>query len=201
MYPGMFPGSINTSAIGESNKILIENIEKATKRLNDKIENLEEVTKNSYFDLAYYFVTVGICFWFVYILLKDIYRTLKLHNVQTDDFKRVQARSSGSPQRFMDNNDYEFEEQSFNTDSYIKQSSQNNSLNIMKKLGNVINFKETNNINGGTFEYADVNTNSIDPKYDNYAYPAKQNESSFWNVLLNKPKHYGMVNNNSDLYY
>jgi hypothetical protein len=201
MYPGMYPTGIDTSSIGESNKLLIEKVEAATKRLNDKIEKLQDVTKNSYFDLAYYFITVGIAFWFVYIILKDIYRTLKAYSVESDDFVKFKAKSTGDSQKYIDDNDYEIEEQSFNTDSYIKQSSQNSAMNMIKNLGNIIDFKQKNNINGGVFEYADETTNNIDPKYDDYDYPAKKNESSFWNVLLNKPKHYDMVNNNSDLYY
>lgn len=194
------PTTIDTKSIGEANKAILNKIEDASKRLNDKISSLEEVTKNSYFDLAYYFITVGICFWFIYILLKDIYVTLKLYYLGKQDFQLYQNKSAeNNVQIFMDDNEFETDEQSFNTDSFIKQNTEKNSMNIMSKLSNIIKFKQDNNINGGIFEYADVDTNNIDAKFDNYEYlPSKTKESSFLSSLVKKPKHYNILNNNMD---
>jgi hypothetical protein len=60
-------------------------------------------------------------------------------------------------------------------------------------LDKLNNFKKENNIDDTIYNSIDIK--NVSAVHDNYEYVKNKRETSFWDMLFQKPKHYGMVNN------
>lgn len=177
------------------NETLMKLIQESRKKLQKKLNDVDEIVSNIYFDFFYYFIIIGIMMFFLYIILGDLYKTLKLYNVQNEDTKRTSFRKNSKKSIYQDDNEYIRDDDiSINVNSYIQDGFSRRNKSFMDEFDKLLNFKVENKIDD-KIHTGDINTTSIYSKFDDYEYSSKKKNSSFWNMLFEKPKHHSLVNN------
>ena len=177
------------------NETLMNLIQQSKLKLQKKLNDVDNVVSNIYFDFFYYFIIVGIMMFFLYIILRDLYKTLKLYDIQNEDTKRTSFRKNANASIYQDDNEYAIDDNTnININSYIQDGFSRRNKTFFGEFEKLLKFKAENHLDD-TNHVGDINTNSIHPKFDNYEYTTKKKNSSYWNMLFEKPKHHSLVNN------
>lgn len=178
----------------------MKEIQKTRERITLKLEELASIQTDSYTDLMYYFVIVGIMCFFLYIVLNDVYRTLKFFNMQNEDSKRSSYTLPKHKELTNDNNNYDNDKYNLiNSNMSIRQSLNNSQEELENKFRDLLEFKEKQNLDN-TLKTS-ISTKVINHENDNYIYDnTKTPKGTFWNSLFKKSK-YPTVVNNADGHY
>ena len=166
-----------------------------------KLNELDEIKQDAYLDIFYYMIVVGVMCFFIYIILSDLYKVIKLHSIQNEDslqmFKSTSPKSSKS-KMYNDDNDFEIDfMDEVNRNKQIIDSLSKSQMSIYNGMKDMIDFKKENNLDGLEIN---VDENNISDKHDNWNYPIKRKDTNFWNMIFEQPKHYSMVNNSGGEY-
>jgi hypothetical protein len=175
--------------VGQSTGNVSQNIKYYENKLNKKLGEIGAIKNDVYMDMFYYIIIVGIMCFFVYIILSDLYTVVKLHSVQNQDSKSSQSKYN----IFEDNNTYDNDnDNDKNSSMYILQSLNNQDDNINKEFEDLLLFKNENKLDATL--YTDASVKSISSDFDDYKYPKRRNESNFFSMLFERPKHASLVN-------
>jgi hypothetical protein len=174
-------------------------VEKYNKGINEIKESLlkrldesANYTADLYTTIIYYIIVVGIMFFFIYIILSDLYNTFKLHNIQNSDIKRNKNNIV-----YDDNYNYDIDALEKNNNESIMTSIKNKDNSISNEFSKLIQFKQKHDLNDNLYINSTLDT--LSSKDDNYYYPNKKS-TGFWKLLFDKPKHTNIVNNSHDSY-
>jgi hypothetical protein len=177
---------------------ILENINKIKNKLIDKTAKIQEVANESYVDIIYYIFTVSIMCFFLYVVLADIYKTLKFYSYQNEDSQRTSFGKSTRTNQ--DDNDFNIEGIPFkNSNNFIKKNLDKQQNNLEFKFKDLKSFKVKNNIDPRI--HASISPKNISSKYDDYEYENKKTNSSFWDLLFKKPKYPSMTNESSGSFF
>lgn len=166
-------------------------------KLLNKVNEISSIKQDAYLDIFNYMVVVGVMSFFVYIILSDLYKILKLHTVQSNDSKQMFA-SKSKAKILNDNNEYEIDfSEGMNKNKELLDGLTKANMAVYNKFDNLIKFKAENHLD--TLE-VDVNENNINSKNDDWNYPVKRKNTSFWSMIFEKPKHYSLVNNSDSAF-
>jgi hypothetical protein len=173
---------------------LLESINDVREKINKKVEDIANIEANTYVDLIFYILIVGIMCFFLYIIIDDLYKTLKFYYKQNDDSQQTSYRKSKATH--IDDNEYQFDfESSVNSNKFIKDNLEKGNRVLNSDLHELKQFKKKNKIDHNT--YASIDTKTINHLNDNYVYNDNKNVTSFWNTMFKKPKYPSVTNNSS----
>jgi hypothetical protein len=173
---------------------LLDETKRIREKINKKVEEIANIEANTYVDLIFYIIIVGIMCFFLYIIIYDLYRTLKFYYQQNDDSKHTSYRKNKSATA--DDNEYKLDDENkFNSNEYIKESLEKSNSVLNSDLHELKQFKKKNNIDFNT--YASIDTKNINHLNDNYVYDDSKNVTSFWNTIFKKPKYPSVTNNSA----
>jgi hypothetical protein len=179
-----------------TNENLLKEIEKKRMRLMKKLDDVKDIVSDAYTDILYYAVITTIMGFFVYIILTDIHKTLNMHYIQKDETKgETVAKKKKNDPIYADNYIYTTDNPFItqNNNQYIKNELRKRNTKLEYSLDKLNNFKKENNIDDTIYNSIDIK--NVSAVHDNYEYVKNKRETSFWDMLFQKPKHYGMVNN------
>lgn len=166
-------------------------------KLHNKLKEITDIKQDAYLDIFYYIIVVGIMCFFVYIILSDLYKILKLHSIQSNDSKKM-FESKSKAKILNDDNEYEIDfNESMNKNKELLDGLTKANTAVYNKFNNLVQFKAENHLDSLDI---DVNENNISSKNDDWNYPVKRKDSSFWNMIFEKPKHYSLVNNSDSAF-
>lgn len=174
---------------------LLNRIAEIRANLLKKIETVSQIKSEGYIDLIYYFVIVGIMMFFLYILLADVYKTLKFYKQQNEDSSRTSYGSNSKSKTYFDDNEYDSKYDTINYTESISRNLNVNNQELENEFDRLLRFKSKNNLD--TNLYASIDTKVISRENDDYDYPKEKNNTSYWSLLFEKPK-YPSITNNSD---
>lgn len=166
------------------NSLQIE-IKSAQDKLNKRLNEIGNLRIQTYTRILYYIIIVLSMMFFAYIILRDIYRVLKLHENNTNVIENT-------PKITDDEYDY-----STNTNYARKLSSQilntldTSNQSIKTTFQPLLDFRERNKLDKTL--YTRTNAHTLGPDDDSYKYDKKAG-ASFWSMLFEKPQYYSMVN-------
>lgn len=189
--PGIPPKSVNKND-------LLDRISNTKQKLQNKLNEINDITTNVYYDILYYIIIVSIMFFFLYVILSDLYKTLKIYESQNEDTKRMSFRKSKN----VNDDDNEYPDNNINTkntNAFVRDGIDKRNSIIFDEMEKLIKFKAENNLDKD-FK-ADIDISTLQSEKDDYLYPNKKKDSSFWNMLFEKPKHYSMVNDSQGGYF
>lgn len=189
----MYNNDLVTEAERKMQKDLLDQITNIREKLMDKIDSIAQIKSDGYIDMIYYFVIVGIMCFFIYIILNDIYNTLKFHKQQNEDSKRRSYGVNSNSGRLLDDNEYDDSHQSINNNKNIESSLDFNQRELEAEFEDLRNFKFKNKLDNNL--YTSIDTKVINRENDNYEYPKEKNNTSFWNLMFEKPKYHSITNN------
>jgi hypothetical protein len=169
----------------------------AQQKLLKKLNEISDIKQDAYLDIFYYIIVVGIMSFFVYIILSDLYKILKLHSIQSNDSKKM-FESKSKAKILNDDNEYEIDfNEGMNKNKELLDGLTKANMAVYNKFNNLIQFKAENHLDNLEI---DVNENNINSKNDDWNYPVKRKDSSFWSMIFEKPKHYSLVNNSDSAF-
>ena len=173
----------------------MKEIQKTRERMSMKLEELASIQTDSYGDLVYYFVIVGIMCFFLYIVLNDIYKTLKFFNMQNEDSRRSSYKLPKHKEFTNDNYNYDNTKYNMiNSNMSIRQSLENSQEELEKEFQDILEFKDKQNLDN-TLKTS-ITTKVINHENDNYIYNnTKTPKDTFWNSIFKKSKYPSVVNN------
>jgi hypothetical protein len=190
---GMIHNNGVTEAERGMQRDLLDQIANIRERLMDKIDSIAKIKSDGYIDMIYYFIIVSIMCFFVYIILSDIYKTLKFHKQQNEDSKRTSYGVNSNSGRLLDDNEYDDGHISINDNKNIKSSLDFNQRELETELKDLRDFKYKNKLDNNL--YTSIDTKVINRENDNYEYPKEKNKTSFLNLMFEKPKYHRITNN------
>lgn len=166
-------------------------------KLLKKLNEISDIKQDAYLDIFYYIIVVGVMSFFVYIILSDLYKILKLHSIQSNDSKKM-FESKSKAKILNDDNEYEIDfNEGMNKNKELLDGLTKANMAVYNKFNNLIQFKTENHLDNLEI---DVNENNINSKNDDWNYPVKRKDSSFWSMIFEKPKHYSLVNNSDSAF-
>ena len=166
-------------------------------KLQKKLKEITDIKQDAYLDIFYYIIVVGVMSFFVYIILSDLYKILKLHSIQSNDSKKM-FESKSKAKILNDDNEYEIDfNEGMNKNKKLLDGLTKANMAVYNKFNNLIQFKAENHLDNLEI---DVNENNISSKNDDWNYPVKRKDSSFWSMIFEKPKHYSLVNNSDSTF-
>jgi hypothetical protein len=193
----MNPG--NTSEYDYKSQVN-DKIEKIKQKLIDKTASIQEVANSSYVDIIYYIFTVGIMCFFLYVVLSDMYKTLKFHSYQNEDSKRT-SFGKNKQKTNNDNNDFNIEGVPFkNSNEFIQKNLQKQNVNLEAQFKDLQEFKLKSKIDPKV--YTSISPRNISATFDNYDYSKNtKRNSSFWDLLFKKPKYPSITNESNGSFF
>ena len=194
MSPTMYQSEPTTQFDQNIQQDLFNRIEAIREKINGKVDEISTIEANTYVDLIFYIIIVGIMCFFLYIVIYDLYRTLKFYYQQNEDSKRTSYRKSKSAT--VDDNEYQPEDvDNVNRNEYIQESLEKSNDILQSEMHDLKMFKKKNQMDYNT--YASIDTKNINHINDNYEYDSKKNVTSFWNMIFQKPKYPSVTNNSA----
>ena len=146
-------------------------------------------------------IIVGVMCFFIYIILADLYKVLKLHSLQNEDSLQMFSpkKSSKRPGVYNDDNDFEldFSVTETNRSKDILVGLNKAQTSLYNNLDGLRTFIAENNLKEVEIDVSEKNINS---ENDDWDYPTKRRDSSFWNMIFDKPRHHSIVNNGGAAY-
>ena len=179
--------------LAEREKVLLDRIADVREKLMDKIDSITKIKNDGYIDIIFYVFIVGIMGFFLYIILNDIYRTLKFHEQQNDDSKRTSYGKNSKSLLLLDDNNYDDGNVSVNNNESIKSSLDFKQRELETEFQDIREFKSKNKLDNNL--YTSIDTKVINRENDNYDYPKEKNKTGFWNLMFSKPKYHSITNN------
>lgn len=166
-------------------------------QLSNKLKDITDIKHDAYLDIFYYVIVVGVMSFFVYIILSDLYKILKLHSIQSNDSKQM-FESKSKAKILKDDNDYEIDfNEGMNKNKELLDGLSKANMAVYNNFNDLVKFKAENHLDNLEI---DVNENNINSKNDDWNYPVKRKDSSFWSMIFEKPKHYSLVNNSDSAF-
>ena len=188
--PPMFMNNENSA---QRERALLDQIADVREKLMDKIDSIAKIKSDGYIDMVFYIVIVGIMGFFLYIVMNDIYNTLKFHNQQNEDSKRTSYGNNSKSRSRLDNNEYDDGYVTVNNNENIKSSLDFKQKELETEFQDIREFKSKNKLDNNL--YTSIDTKVINRENDNYDYPKEKNKTGFWNLMFNKPKYHSITNN------
>ena len=182
----------------EKEKMIFGEIQRIRNNISRKLDELSSIRSDSYTDLIFYMVNVGIMCFFLYIILKDIRNTLRFYNMQNEDNKRSSYNLFGRSKEINsdDNAYYDSKNMYINSNNNIKESLGKHNTTLKREFTDLTKFKNRHNLDDTL--NTSITTKVINHENDNYTYDnTKTPKDSFWNSLF-KPSKYPTVVNNAD---
>jgi DNA-binding transcriptional MerR regulator len=183
----------------KTNKDIMDRINKVKQKLIAKTATIQEVANSSYVDIIYYIFTVSIMCFFLYVVLSDIYKTIKLHNKQNSDSKGTDYQKN-KRNLMSDDNDFTIEGEVFKNNNELVQSNlSKHNDELEENLKELSDFKNRNKLDPKV--YTSITSKNISAEYDNYEYKTQKQSSSFWDLLFKKPKYPSITNESSGSFF
>jgi len=156
----------------------------------------------SYFELFYYSITMSVCLYFLFIILRDLKKTYATYyddiNIPWDEikngFKPIQNIFDNKGGK--DDYSYDNENDGENIMDIIRESLDKNHTELSDTFESILNFKKDHNIKHEL--NTEIDHTTFGKISDNYYFEPKRN-TSFFQMLFQKPKHYPLVNNTPNL--
>lgn len=173
------------------NSLEIE-IRHAQDRLNSQLNNISGIRKQVYVNLLYYMLIVSSMILCAYVILADLYRTLKNHN-RTNQRIRLRWQTNMFSSENHDD-DYLYptgEALNKNINNEIIKNLKRTNTDLTQNLANIKNFNKKINIDYAQHNQVDLRSLTND---DDYLYnPIKNN---FWEMLFERPTFHSILNSN-----
>lgn len=180
----------------DQNRFVIEQIEKSRNNVSKKLNELINIKNESYIDLVYYIIIVGIMCFFVYIVLNDMYKTLKFYQLQNQDIQSAR-KPAYLNERDLNRDENEFtpkNESNPNFNLSVQSSLENSQQELERNFDQLLKFKKEHDIDDSL--KTSISTKVINHINDDYIYDTSlPSKSSFWNSLFKKSKYPSVVNN------
>jgi hypothetical protein len=163
-------------------------IRHAQDRLNSQLNNISGIRQEVYVNLMYYVIIVASMIFCTYIILADLYRTLKSHN---ENNKRMKQSAATKEKQF--NDDYVYpppHSYERNITNEIIKNLQETDQGIKSSLSAIKNFNKRHDIDSAFYTKTGVRSLTTD---DNYMYEKNVNDN-FWSMIFEKPTYHSILN-------
>ena len=115
-------------------------------KLQKKLKEITDIKQDAYLDIFYYIIVVGVMSFFVYIILSDLYKILKLHSIQSNDSKKM-FESKSKAKILNDDNEYEIDfNEGMNKNKELLDGLTKANMAVYNKFNNLIQFKAENHL-------------------------------------------------------
>lgn len=144
-----------------------------------------ELDSNSDTNQLYFIVNILIIIFFIYIIVSNILKTIKVYN----------DNNSFVTKFFKTSDDYDYNDyfnKSKNDLKVIDKTIKTKSKIHSSTFDNIGTFKRKHNIDSNL--YSIIDNEIIKKQYDNYIYDVNKTGESFWNLLFSKAKYDDVVN-------
>jgi len=196
LYPSQYQQyypTVNNLNSSKTEQTLLYQIADVREKLMNKIDAIGKIKNDGYIDMLFYIIIVGIMLFFLYIILNDIYYTLKFHQLQNEDSKRTSYGVNSKSRTLLDDNEFDDNYVTINNNESIKNSLDFKQKELELEFQDIRDFKFKNKLDNNL--YTSIDTKVINKENDNYNYPKEKNKTNFWNLMFNKPKYYNITNN------
>lgn len=169
------------------NSLEIE-IRHAQDRLNSQLNNISGIRQEAYINLMYYVIIVSSMIFCAYVILADLYRTLKSYN---ENDKRMKKSVAAKQKQF--NDDYAYSppySYERNITKEIIKNLQETDEGIKSSLSPIKNFNKRHDIDSAFYTKTGVRSLTTD---DNYVYEKKVN-NNYWSMIFEKPNYHSILN-------
>lgn len=159
-------------------------IKRAQNDLNKSLEEIGNIRKQTYVRIFYYILIILAMFAFAYIVLSDVYTTLKNY---------ADNKQDDAPTPNIDDYVYVTDDDSKKSISAsILSELQTADSNVKATFDPLLEFRARHNLDNSL--YTRVNPKSLGTDDDTYKYDLEKPSTSFWSMLFDKPTYYSIVN-------